>query len=58
MDDENDLFEWAANIYESDSLSEIGSQIDLTEYQVSLGPIYKEPTGEERIESIEVTKVT
>lgn len=56
MDDEDDLFDWASDIYQSDNLPEQGSQVDLTQYTVSLGPIYKEPTGEERIESIEVKK--
>jgi hypothetical protein len=57
MEDE-DLFDWAADIYQSDNLQEVGSQIDLTQYEVSLGPIYKEPTGEEHLESIEVRKTS
>jgi hypothetical protein len=56
MDDEDELFDWVSGIYESDNLPESGDRIDLTQYEVSLGPIYKEPTGEEKIESIEVRK--
>lgn len=56
MEDEDELFDWAADIYKSDNLPGSGDKIDLTQYEVSLGPIYKEPTGEEHIESIEVRK--
>ncbi len=55
MDDE-DLFDWVEDVYKSDPLPELGNQVDFTQYEVSLGPIYKEPTGEEKIESIEVRK--
>jgi hypothetical protein len=55
MDDE-DLFDWVSDIYESDNLPEQGSQIDLTQYEVTLGSIYKEPTGEEYIDDIEMRK--
>lgn len=56
MEDEDDLFDWASDIYQSDNLPDVGDKIDLTQYEVSLGSIYKEPTGEEYIESIEVRK--
>lgn len=56
MDDEDELFDWVSDIYQSDNLPEISSQVDLTQYEVTLGPIYKEPTGEERIDSIEVKR--
>lgn len=57
MDDENDLFEWAADIYQSDNLPETGDRIDLTKYEVSLGSIDKDPaTGEETLSGLEVRK--
>lgn len=54
-EEEDDLFDWLSKAYE-DNLPNQGSQIDLTQYEITLGPIYKEPTGEEQIESIEVRK--
>lgn len=56
MEDEDELFDWAADIYKSDNLPETGDRIDLTQYEVKLGSIYKEPTGEEYIDGIEVRK--
>lgn len=56
MDEEDDLFDWVSNVYQSDNLPEQGSQVDLTKYEVKLGSIYKEPTGEERIDGIEMRK--
>lgn len=56
MEEEDELFDWASDTYQSDNLPETGNRIDLTQYEVKLGSIYKEPTGEERIESIEVRK--
>ncbi len=55
-ENEDELFDWMADTYQSDNLAETGDRIDLTQYEVKLGSIYKEPTGEERIESIEVKK--
>lgn len=55
-DDDNDLFDWAGKAYESDNLPGQGDKVDLTQYTVTLGSIYKEPTGEERIDGIEVKK--
>lgn len=55
--DEDELFEWAADIYQSDNLSETTSQIDLTQYEVSLGSIDKDPlTGNETLNSLEVKR--
>ncbi len=56
MDEEDEIFDWVEETYESNTLPGTGSQIDLTQYEVILGSIYKEPTGEEYIESIEVRK--
>lgn len=56
MDDEEEFFDWASDIYKSDNLQEKGSQIDLTQYEITLPPIYKEPTGEESMERVEVRK--
>lgn len=56
MDEDDELFDWVSDIYQSDNLPEQGSQVDLTKYEVTLGSIYKEPTGEEYIDGIEVRK--
>jgi hypothetical protein len=59
MDEEenDDLFDWVANTYTSDNLPETGNQIDLTQYEVSLGSIDKDPlTGNETLNGFEVTK--
>lgn len=55
-EEDDDLFDWVSDIYESDNLPEQGNRIDLTQYEVRLGSIYKEPTGEEYIDGIEVKK--
>lgn len=58
MDDEDDdLFNWVTQTYESDNLPEQGNQIDLTQYEVSLGTIDKDPlTGDETLTGFEVKK--
>lgn len=54
--DDDELFEWMADTYQSDNLPETSNRIDLTQYEVTLPPIYKEPTGEESMERVEVRK--
>lgn len=57
MEEDDDLFDWVSDIYQSDNLPERGSQIDLTQYEVSLGSIDKDPlTGNETLNSLEVKR--
>lgn len=57
MEEDDDLFDWVSDIYQSDNLPETGDKIDLTQYEVSLGSIDKDPaTGKETLSSLEVTK--
>lgn len=57
LDDDDELFDWAAKTYASDNLPESGSQINLTQYEVNLGTIDKDPlTGDETLIGLEVRK--
>lgn len=56
--DEDELFDWVSDVYQSDNLSETGDRIDLTQYEVSLGSIDKDPaTGEETLSGLEVKRI-
>lgn len=56
-EDDNELFDWAASTYQSNNLPEQGSQINLTQYEVNLGTINKDPlTGNETLNGFEVIK--
>lgn len=55
-DSEDELFDWAANTYQSDSLGGATPTIDLSQYQVTFFH-NKEPNGDEYLDPFEVTKV-
>ena len=55
MDDEDELFDWAASAYEQPQPSQDKSDWD--GYKVNLGTIDKDPTtGDETLTGFEVTK--
>ena len=55
-DGEDELFDWAADTYQSDNLGSATTRVDLTQYQVTFFH-NKEPNGEEYLAPFEVTKV-
>lgn len=56
MDDEDELFDWVADTYQSDNLGEVSPTIDLSEYQVTFFH-NKEPNGDEYLDPLIVSKV-
>lgn len=55
-DSEDELFDWAADTYQSDNLGSATTRVDLTQYEVTFFH-NKEPNGDEYLDPFEVTKV-
>lgn len=55
-EDEDELFDWMANTYQSDNLGSVTTTVDLTQYQVTFSH-NKEPNGDEYLDPLVVTKV-